>query len=50
LADWIRQNGRAVDPALWRSSGGLAASPEEGANPNAGAVLYDLRPEPDGGS
>ena len=43
LVDWIRKNGRLVDPPLWRSviAGGFAAVA-------IGAQLYDLRPA-DGG-
>ena len=39
LVDWIRQNGRLVDPALWRGAvaGDFAAEA-------VGAQLYDLRP------
>jgi hypothetical protein len=49
LVDWIRSNGREVDPALWRSRpvrddpapiDGRPQSPAE----NVGIELYDLRP------
>jgi 4-amino-4-deoxy-L-arabinose transferase-like glycosyltransferase len=54
LTDWVRGNGREVDPALWR---GLAApedpAPADGraAHPpeNVGIQLYDLRPASNGG-
>jgi 4-amino-4-deoxy-L-arabinose transferase-like glycosyltransferase len=54
LTDWIRENGREIDPALWR---GLAApedpGPADGRPPrpaeNVGIQLYDLRPGSSGG-
>jgi 4-amino-4-deoxy-L-arabinose transferase-like glycosyltransferase len=54
LTDWVRDNGREVDPALWR---GLAAAeesdPANGRSPrraeSAGIQLYDLRPTSSGG-
>jgi len=46
LTDWIRDHGRVVDPAQWRSAsndiGGRRAE-------SVGAMLYDLRPESAGG-
>jgi 4-amino-4-deoxy-L-arabinose transferase-like glycosyltransferase len=47
LIDWIRANGRPVDPALWRS-----AVPEDRPRSaeSAGAELYDLRPANGAGS
>ena len=46
LTDWIRDNGRIVDPAQWRSaSGDLGGRPAE----SVGAMLYDLRPANPGG-
>jgi 4-amino-4-deoxy-L-arabinose transferase-like glycosyltransferase len=42
LIDWIRANGRPVDPALWRTAGRDA--PQGRAAEAAGAELYDLRP------
>jgi 4-amino-4-deoxy-L-arabinose transferase-like glycosyltransferase len=54
LTDWIRENGREIDPALWR---GLAApedpAPADGRSSrpaeNVGIQLYDLRPGSSGG-
>jgi hypothetical protein len=54
LTDWIRENGREIDPVLWR---GLAApedpGPSDGRPPrpaeNVGIQLYDLRPGASGG-
>jgi 4-amino-4-deoxy-L-arabinose transferase-like glycosyltransferase len=46
LIDWIRANGKPVDPVLWRS-----AAPEDRPRSAeaAGAELYDLRPVSSGG-
>jgi hypothetical protein len=54
LTDWIRANGREVDPALWR---GIAAPENPGPTDgrllrpaeSVGIQLYDLRPAPGGG-
>ena len=45
LIDWIRANGKPVDPALWRS-----ATPQDRPRSAeaAGAELYDLRPNTPG--
>jgi 4-amino-4-deoxy-L-arabinose transferase-like glycosyltransferase len=41
LTEWIRDNGRIVDPEQWRSAAGdLGGRPAE----SVGAILYDLRP------
>jgi hypothetical protein len=54
LTDWIRENGREIDPALWRGT----AAPEEpdpadgrSQRPaeTVGIQLFDLRPAPGGG-
>jgi 4-amino-4-deoxy-L-arabinose transferase-like glycosyltransferase len=42
VVDWIKANGRPVDPALWRSS---AAEARPRSAEGAGAELYDLRPQ-----
>jgi len=45
LVEWIRANGRPVDPTLWRSAdGGPSGWMRRGAEA-IGAQLYDLRPE-----
>ena len=48
LADWIRDNGQRVDPALWRA--GVSSSDESGgssarreARAASGLELYDLK-------
>jgi 4-amino-4-deoxy-L-arabinose transferase-like glycosyltransferase len=46
LIDWIRANGRPVDPALWRSA--TRDAPQARSAEAAGAELYDLRPETPG--
>lgn len=59
LADWVRANGKVVDPAEWRSAPvPAAAEPAAAPDPPAGpqrrrrggdlntSELYDLRPEP----
>ena len=54
LTDWIRENGREVDPVVWR---GIAAPEDPGpadGRPlrpaeNVGIQLYDLRPLASGG-
>ena len=46
VVDWIRENGRLVDPARWRGVPG--ANSEGRAAEAAGAQLYDLRPAADG--
>jgi 4-amino-4-deoxy-L-arabinose transferase-like glycosyltransferase len=54
LTDWIRSNGREVDPALWRSiveredADPPARRPRRAAE-NADIQLYDLRPASNGG-
>jgi 4-amino-4-deoxy-L-arabinose transferase-like glycosyltransferase len=48
LVDWIRSNGRHVDPALWRSP--AAESQQSRSAESVGAELYDLRPPADAGS
>jgi 4-amino-4-deoxy-L-arabinose transferase-like glycosyltransferase len=46
LVDWIRENGRLVDPIQWRAVSGVSF---EGRSAEAvGAQLYDLRPSEDG--
>jgi 4-amino-4-deoxy-L-arabinose transferase-like glycosyltransferase len=47
ITDWIRANGRRVDPALWRSAAEDVISPRSAEG--IGAELYDLRPAPGGG-
>jgi 4-amino-4-deoxy-L-arabinose transferase-like glycosyltransferase len=42
LIDWIRANGRPVDPALWRSA--AQETPQARSAEAAGTELYDLRP------
>ena len=37
LADWVRTNGKAVDPSLWTESGGVGRA--------ARRELYDLKPD-----
>jgi hypothetical protein len=46
IVDWVRANGRPVDPAEWRSP-----MTEFGGRPaeTVGAELYDLRPDTPGG-
>jgi 4-amino-4-deoxy-L-arabinose transferase-like glycosyltransferase len=44
LTDWIRGNGRLIDPALWRSTGADAAAVRSAES--VGAELWDLRPSP----
>jgi 4-amino-4-deoxy-L-arabinose transferase-like glycosyltransferase len=44
LTDWIRANGRPIDPALWRSTGAAAAAMRSAES--VGAELWDLRPSP----
>ena len=49
LVEWIRANGRPVDPALWRTTGdGPSDWMARGAEA-IGAQLYDLRPQEHGG-
>jgi 4-amino-4-deoxy-L-arabinose transferase-like glycosyltransferase len=49
IVEWIRANGRPVDPGLWRGTGeGLSDWMSRGAEA-IGAQLYDLRPESPGG-
>jgi 4-amino-4-deoxy-L-arabinose transferase-like glycosyltransferase len=48
LVDWIRANGRPVDPALWRTSGDGAAGWMRRGAEAIGAQLYDLRPDEGG--
>ena len=43
LVEWIRANGRPVDPALWRTSGDGAAGWMRRGAEAIGAQLYDLR-------
>jgi hypothetical protein len=53
LAEWVRANGRPVDPALWRAVAGDGAPADESARGSSGRAraavvrrmqLYDLRP------
>ena len=45
IVEWVRANGRPVDPGLWRAAGeGLSDWMRRGAEA-IGAQLYDLRPE-----
>jgi 4-amino-4-deoxy-L-arabinose transferase-like glycosyltransferase len=46
VVDWIRANGRPVDPALWRAAPG--ANFEGRSAEGVGAQLYDLRSAGDG--
>src|SRR5262249_23714156 len=51
VADWVRGNGRAVDPHLWRQPGeppaGDAATPRRArAGGPGGRALSDLNPRP----
>jgi len=48
LTDWIQENGRLVDPALWRSA---APDLDSGGRPAevVGAQLYDLHRAAAGG-
>jgi 4-amino-4-deoxy-L-arabinose transferase-like glycosyltransferase len=48
LVDWIRANGKAIDPTLWRSSGAEAWSLHSAET--VGAELYDLSPLANGGA
>ena len=54
LTDWIAENGRPVDPALWRAAaadedpGAADGRPQRPAE-NIGMQLYDLHPAPSGG-
>ncbi|MBV9015123.1 MAG: glycosyltransferase family 39 protein [Alphaproteobacteria bacterium] len=48
IVDWIRTNGRPVDPALWRGTDtSMAGWTRRGAEA-AGVQLYDLRPDQGG--
>jgi 4-amino-4-deoxy-L-arabinose transferase-like glycosyltransferase len=48
LVDWIKENGRLVDPARWRTAMLRNADGRRAAEA-AGTRLYDLRPSDDGG-
>jgi 4-amino-4-deoxy-L-arabinose transferase-like glycosyltransferase len=48
IVDWVRANGRAVDPALWRSAPGEEPRPRRGGDRTT-IELYDLRPDQSGG-
>jgi hypothetical protein len=48
LVEWIRANGRPIDPALWRTSGDGAAGWMRRGAEAIGAQLYDLRPDEGG--
>jgi hypothetical protein len=49
IVDWIRANGRPVDPALWRSVPTEDPRPRRGGGERTTTELYDLRPnQPDG--
>lgn len=43
LADWIRTNGRLIDPSLWHSTASASSSDHGNASERAGLQLYDLR-------
>lgn len=47
LVEWIRSNGRPVDPALWRSPAAVTRTLRSAES--VGAELYDLRPPGDAG-
>jgi len=47
LVEWIRQNGRFVDPALWRTNSNFGSASGFAAEA-VGAQLYDLRPATEG--
>jgi 4-amino-4-deoxy-L-arabinose transferase-like glycosyltransferase len=50
LTDWIRANGRPVDPIEWRPAPAETTPPDQGRRRRGGDLgrseLYDLRPEP----
>jgi hypothetical protein len=50
LTDWVRANGRPVDPAEWRPAPSETSPPDPGRRRRGGdfsrSELYDLRPEP----
>lgn len=48
LVDWIKQNGRLVDPTRWRTAMPGVADGRRAAEA-IGTQLYDLRPAGDGG-
>jgi 4-amino-4-deoxy-L-arabinose transferase-like glycosyltransferase len=48
LVEWIRANGRPIDPALWRTRGDGAAGWMRRGAEAIGAQLYDLRPDDSG--
>jgi 4-amino-4-deoxy-L-arabinose transferase-like glycosyltransferase len=43
LADWIRTNGRLIDPSLWQSTASPGHSGHGDASERVGLRLYDLR-------
>jgi len=49
LVEWIRANGRPVDPDLWRTTGDGASGWMARGAEAIGAQLYDLRPQEHGG-
>ena len=49
LVEWIRANGRPVDPRLWRTTGDGASGWMARGAEAIGAQLYDLRPGVPGG-
>jgi 4-amino-4-deoxy-L-arabinose transferase-like glycosyltransferase len=50
LTDWVRANGRAVDPAEWQAAAAKEPPPDTNRRRRGGDLahgkLYDLRPEP----
>jgi 4-amino-4-deoxy-L-arabinose transferase-like glycosyltransferase len=49
IVDWIRANGRPVDPVLWRSAPAGDPRQHRGGGERTTLELYDLRPnQPDG--